>query len=1057
MRVRRINILRSPGISSGFTVDEFGDGLTIVEGRNESGKSTLAGAIRALLWPQRNGTLQARGEFVADHQRYNAFVDIHGGGWEGDAPAMPDASAGRGMIVGISDLWHDDEHDQAIRHAMIRELQGGYDLSALHDAAQASSPTKPAREAREAERALHAARTAARALMEKEATLPDLRARADRNRAQAARKSKIQDALKRLDLYERLSAQRNELDALPEGAQRVSGKEDQRVRSLREAIDEAQNAIAHEHNNAKAVRTALDDLGLPEHGLPPGDLQLLTDLASELGAIERHLGEAARGVAMRQAEADATHTPLRPLDAEQLTKLESTLNTAHEAREQRARDKAAAEQWAPPSATSESRSLPLAILGTLLLAVIAAAIAGAWVVLGVAVVPAILTVFLLLRRPDTAADPLPELRARAERSEASYQQALQAVREFAGNDDTLTSTLAIAAAVDRASRHDKFLAELHGARAGVESLQAQRDDLLDRAAACLSKYTDEPCDSTDDLARHLTNLKHRAQEHKRLAHEAAQADQRANLATQRLDKARRDYEAELTSLGLPEDRLPELAEWLRHREHAQRLAEDVRTNEALLKSLDDSLASEADLLGLDRTALAQKLADCDTADARAVSLSKDIGGIEQEVRAAKAGANVGQALATLERAARSVADARDHECAKAARRLILDHAVAGMERDDMPALVRHADELLARFTSNAYGLRVGDRSEPVVYDLRAGTTRTYDQLSTGTRAQALLAMRLASAFEAERRAGSTALPLILDEPLATTDDQRFEAIARAMFELADEGRQLIYLTCEPAHARRLMRQAGEHGVSCARVDLDAIRKREATQRNPAHALAEPKPVPTPQTTSREAYLMWRGVAPLDPWASTDAIDLYHVLPEHLDTLHELHQRGITTVGQLLELDRKQGNRAAFPEFVLAARVASRLVHAWRKGRARAVTTEDLMDSGAVSEAFLERTIELNITHHGCAAALLGALESGEAKGFRASKIEQLRDSLSSKGLLPSTTPSSRAEVLQHALQNVVMGTSDQSHGFLLATANRLLDLLDSPNSPKREAPAGLQA
>lgn len=1057
MRVRRINILRSPGISSGFTVDEFSDGLTIIEGRNESGKSTLAGAIRALLWPQRSTTLQARGEFVADHRRHNAFVDIHGGGWEGDAPAMPDASAGRGMVVGISDLWSDDADDRAIRDAMIRELQGGFDLTALSTSAEPSFPTKPARESREAGRQLHNARNAARALMAKEGTLPELRAQADRKRAQAARRSQVEAALKRLELLEQLATHRHELDALPDGALRVSGKEDQRLRSLREAIDEAEAAAAQERNTAQHALASLTQLDLPEQGAAPGDVQALTDLASELAAIERQLSEATRRAAERQAEADATATPTHALDQEELAKLEAALDNAHQAREQRSRDKAAAEQWVPPAPQRQSIALPLAVLVSALLTAVAAAFASAWITVGLAVVVLALSVIQVLRKPEATADPLPELRTRAERSEASYQDALQAVRDIAPNDDTLTSTLAIVAAADRASRHDKLLADLHGARAGIEALEAERGAVLGRVASVLSPYTKKACTSADDLTRHLTDLKHRTQEHARLTREAAQAQQRANQNDQRRDKARRDHEAELETLGLTEDRLPELAEWLRHREQAQKLAAHVRECEARMRSLDEALSTARDLRELDRSALESRLAASDAAGARADELREDIGGIEREIRNAKAGADVGEALATLERAAQSVADARDHECAKAARRLILDHAVAGMKHDDMPALVKHADELLARFTSNAYSLRIGDRSEPVVYDLRAATIKDYGQLSTGTRAQALLAMRLASAFEAERRAGATALPLVLDEPLATTDDQRFEAVARAMFELADDGRQLVYLTCEPAHTRRLMHLAGEHGVSCARVDLDTIRKREATERNPAHALVEPKPVPTPQTTSRGEYLKWRGVVPLDPWANTDAIDLYHVLPEHLDTLHDLHQRGITTVGQLLDLSRKQGEKYPFPEFVLAARVARRLIDAWRSGRARPVGTHDLAESFVGRSKYFEQIAETNTRVGGSASDLLEALESTEVKGFGRNRTEQLRDWLEAQGLLPDVPPEPRAEVLRRALGDLVMGTSDQSHAFLLATANRLLDMLDSPNPLQNEAPADLQA
>jgi ABC-type multidrug transport system fused ATPase/permease subunit len=1053
MRVRRVEIMRSPGVSPGFSVDGFADGLTIIEGRNESGKSTLAGAIRALLWPQRSETLQARGEFAVGDRLYHAFVDVHGGGWEGEAPAMPDAGAGRGMIVGIGDLWHADDHDKAIREAMIRELQGGYDLAPLHEAAQARSPTAPMRDAREAERALADARSAARSLLEQEATLPGLREAAERGRPQAYRKPLLERALERLDLLERVSAARHELAALPAGALRVDGKEAERLASLREASEDAERERASEAARVERARAGLGNLGLPAEGVSAGDLRVLGDLSSELQAIERQLADAQRQVAERESQAEASRGGMAALDEDGLARLEAALTAAHEARERRARAMAAAEDPAAPT-QAPSRTAPLLVVAAMaLLAAVVAGVALAWAATALAGAAAVLALAFALRGRAPGPDAGPDLRARAEASDAAYQRALAAVREFAGADEALTSTLAISVAADRAARHASATAALLAARAGVESLRGERHALLERGAAVLRAYSGERCESADDLDRQLGELEHRARECERLSREASEASERAERCGQRAHKAQRDYSAQMATLGLSEDRLDELAEWLRLREPAQRASERVRQGEAQLQALDASLRGASELLDLDRGELLAGVRACDEAQERAGQVHQDIGGIEGAIGSAKRNADVGRAIAAFERAAGVVADARDQECAKAARRLILEHAVAGMEREDRPAIVRQADELLARFTAQAYGLRIGARSEPEVYDQRSGMAKGYAALSTGTRAQALLAMRLASAFEAERRTGAT-LPLVLDEPLATTDDERFEAVARAMFGLAHDGRQVVYLTCEPAHAHRLERLASEHDLGLARLDLDAIRGRASIERNPSGALLEPRPQPSPATVSREAYLRWRGVEPLDPWSSVDAIDLYHLLPAELETLHALKVRGMTTVGQVRAQAEREGAGFPWPEVARRCACACRMVRAWRVGRARGVTTRDLIDSGAVSDTYLERVAEANAGVGGSAAALLDALDCGQVRGFRSNKTDQLRDYLSSIGLLPTEHPAPRESLLQAALGDEI--TDPDASGELEA-ANRLLDLLQAAIDDRDEAHAPARA
>lgn len=1052
MRVRRIEILRSAGISPGFTIDGFAQGLTIVEGRNESGKSTLANAIRALLWPARHAHLRARGMFEAGGQEFHAFVDVHGGGWEGNTPTLPDESAGRGIIVGISDLWRDGEQDMAIREAMRRELQGGYDLQSLHEAAAPRSPTGPMRAMREAEANLHAARQAARDLMAQEASLPELQERAGQCRTLAARVPMVEKALERLACLDTLAGLRAELASLPQGALRIAGDEAQRLHELRNDIDHARASIDSAGQDAERLRADMAALGLADKGVPVGAMDLLAKLESEATAIRQQLADAAREAHRASARAGMFAIEPRAIDDGTLIQLDKALASVQEARERMLRDKLAAER---PQADAARRWSNLVLIAASIMALLALVVAGfaqAWWALGCSALTLVLVIMALwmprLFRDGGAA----LLLERAEQSEQAYGQSLAELRSIAGVDDELASTLSLVTAARRAKQHDEALEDMLAARANVESLEAQLAGVLARAESVLSAYMSESCGSVDDLSKLRSNLAHRVAEYGRLADRIEAAHARESQASQHLKRTMEQRRVLLERLGLTEDTEDQVHEWLRLRSHAVGLRDGIVRHEAVLAVLEAALAAMPELLDINHASLLTHKAECQQASRQASELEQRIGNLQGQLDRARHGADVSGALHAYERAAQELSKARDFACTRVARQMVLDQAVAGVEHEDMPALVRAADALLAKFTGLAYGLRIDSSQTPVVRDLRSGVDKNYEQLSTGTRAQALLAMRLAGALEAERRAGTAPLPIILDEPLATTDDERFEAIAGAMLGMVQEGRQLVYLTCEPAHADRLAKLAADQNIDIFRIDLDAVRNRQKTARNPSASLLEPKTLPSPEGLPREEYLHLLGVTELEPWGSLDAIDLYHVLSDDLATLHTLALHGLRTVGQVLAQQGRLGERFSWPLVADAGRLAQRVVSAWRVGRCRPLRSEDLIASGAFGATFLDGILALNAEMGGSAEKLLELLESRSderVKGFQGRKIEQFREHLRSQGLLPEGTTLDRGQILERAVNSDVIGCLDL--GKSLGIAHALLSKLETPEGRIPEA------
>ncbi len=127
-----------------------------------------------------------------------------------------------------------------------------------------------------------------------------------------------------------------------------------------------------------------------------------------------------------------------------------------------------------------------------------------------------------------------------------------------------------------------------------------------------------------------------------------------------------------------------------------------------------------------------------------------------------------------------------------------------------PTLIRHAEHHLGRITGGRYtGLLLGDRDDPNRLQLRAphlpGPTTVEEPISTGTREQVYLALRLAilELLEGE----GEPLPLILDEVLVNWDAER-RARAFDLFQEVARRRQVFLFTCHEPFAREAEARGG---------------------------------------------------------------------------------------------------------------------------------------------------------------------------------------------------------------------------------------------------------
>ena len=148
-----------------------------------------------------------------------------------------------------------------------------------------------------------------------------------------------------------------------------------------------------------------------------------------------------------------------------------------------------------------------------------------------------------------------------------------------------------------------------------------------------------------------------------------------------------------------------------------------------------------------------------------------------------------QAAAEESRARQDLEDKRDEASLAVATKTLLDDVERAFEAEHEPAVLRRARDVFADVTARAFDLRLRGDGSFVAHDVRQEAARELAELSSGTRMQLLLALRLAWIETQEQ--GGEALPLFLDEALTTSDEERFAVMARSLERLAgagDEGR-----------------------------------------------------------------------------------------------------------------------------------------------------------------------------------------------------------------------------------------------------------------------------
>ena len=494
-------------------------------------------------------------------------------------------------------------------------------------------------------------------------------------------------------------------------------------------------------------------------------------------------------------------------------------------------------------------------------------------------------------------------------------------------------------------------------------------------------------------------------------------------------------------VGAQED-LAQLIDRLEAWQQARAALAEAEGEEKRLRLL---LAGESELVGAVEgnaiDTLGRQLRSAEERAGEHTDLIKAETAINTRLQEARKSHKLEDAARETDHAAEALKDKRDEVLLHTATEVLLNEVENAFKTEREPDLLRKARRWFEQVTAHAFTLELQDKDKFVARDRTQGQLRTLEKLSSGTRMQLLLALRLAWTEDRER--GGESLPLFLDEALTTSDEGRFSVMAQTLSLLAEnEGRQIFYLSAR-RHEATLWKQAT--GTAPGVIDLAAVRFGSAPADPDSLRVETPPSLPLPNGLEAETYAIRIDVHPVDPRADAGGVHLFHLLRDDLSLLHRLLDTWrVGTLGQLESLLSSDAAGGAISDHQTRQRLLQRCQVArlwsdlWRQGRGRPVDRAVLDQCPAVSDVFLDRAADLSRDLEGDGEELVRALQAGLLKGFYTSKTNELDEWLADKGYIDDALTLEPEERRRLTLQQVVSTARPDAEDV-----NRVIDWMES--------------
>lgn len=242
---------------------------------------------------------------------------------------------------------------------------------------------------------------------------------------------------------------------------------------------------------------------------------------------------------------------------------------------------------------------------------------------------------------------------------------------------------------------------------------------------------------------------------------------------------------------------------------------ELRATQAALRS---NIGAYDDLLTQSPDAIAEQRAALPDLQVQRDRLQQRISQTRVRVDEARRNRVVENARERVQRAEQALLDHRAITLQETALQFVYEDVMQSSFVEHEPVAFRRARDWFQAFTNGEFALQydLGEQENAAgtlfARNEKTGAVLTFEQLSSGTISQLLLAVRLAYALEREAD-GKPRIPFVLDEALGTADEVRFAEIARSLELFSSEtGRQLLYLSARQEDAEAWKRASADVGV-----------------------------------------------------------------------------------------------------------------------------------------------------------------------------------------------------------------------------------------------------
>jgi len=574
--------------------------------------------------------------------------------------------------------------------------------------------------------------------------------------------------------------------------------------------------------------------------------------------------------------------------------------------------------------------------------------------------------------------------------------------------------------VEHGVEYQKANAAVCAADESLKHSKQTYQGLLSKVNESISAYGCEEGKDPEQVSSFVEDLDHRAQSHEDARTAIATNDEAVHGIKGDIQRWERECTKVFERAGLTEDQEQTLREWTRMHPEYLAAAGDLRDAKRDYETAEAALAGHAKLTEMQRDELVEMRRHSHELADKLEELNLQIGGIQTEISNAKRASDLEAALAEEAECTDALRRQRDTDCDLVAGHVLADFLARRERERERPAVFKRAQKLFVDITHGHFRLDIDESDLPAFRAIDTHQQRglALDELSSGTRLQLLLAVKLAFI---ERQEQGPKLPLILDETLGNSDERRAREIIDAAIEVCSNGRQVFYLTAQYDEVGKWTQiLADQDSVPSKLVNLAELRDLEDSKHTLPVITSSPPvaDIPLPEDCSWLEYGQRLHVPAYDLQTESSRIHLWYLVDD-LQALHQLLRQGITCWGQLITLVQYGNVHSIGSDSPLYQRAEARVrlleavARYWQIGRGRPVDRQILIESGAVSDTFIDRVSDLAARLDGDARALLAALDSGEIKGFRVNRRNDLAEHLTANGHLDDHEPMTIAQIREH--------------------------------------------